>query len=106
MNLYNKLNNDVRTVIDNYLYLKKVKPIQDLLLIELNLHFIPKCKVCSKPLIYVNYYGVDEYYIRSHELCLECFNNSQDFVLSDGHETDDTYFDYNSDSTDISINTI
>lgn len=100
MNIYNKLNNDIKDQIDFFNYKNYVKPVQDLLITELVLSFIPKCIICSKPLIYINWYGYNEYFYQSHELCIKCYNEESDY------ESDTTYYDYDSDETCITMDTI
>ena len=103
MEIYKKLNNEIKNIIDLYYYDNHVKPIQDLLITELSVYFIPKCLICKKPLLYINWYGYNEYYLRSHELCIQCYNESEYYYDGTESETDTSYFDYDTTDTMISI---
>jgi len=99
MNIYNKLNNDIKEIIDIKYYNDNVKPLQNLVICELTTSFIPKCLICKKPLVYINWYGNNEYYYRTHELCIQCYNDSEPYMDDNGLESDNTILDYESDDT-------
>tara|TARA_Y100000401_G_C8312839_1_gene220761 strand:+ start:269 stop:616 length:348 start_codon:yes stop_codon:yes gene_type:complete len=72
MDIYHKLNVDLKNMIDYKYYNKYVKPIQNNLIKELYISQIPKCRICKKPLRYIDFYGNIEFYIRPHHLCISC----------------------------------
>lgn len=86
MNIYNFLPNDIQNKIDEEVYLKKFKPIQDELITEINIFNYPKCNDCNLLLCYMDYEGNKVEYIRPHGLCIDCYNNES----IEGSDTDES----------------